>query len=314
VPAALGVVPGPHTLEIVLVPFDYDDGAACVTSPQLGEPALQVMRDALYQQLPIDDVVITVHARETWTQPFTELLPINQRLVELRMAEAALPQVVYYGVIDPCLPQTGTIGMAYGMLMPTSMEMSFTRCAAGLWWDDDIDAVADTLVHEASHTLGRRHVVCSGAEGFPIDGYYPVEGGGLDTWGFGILDAVIRPARSHSDFMSYCDPSWISRYGWNQLQPVIQTISSWPSEAVVVEPGRALLGVIGPEGSDWRVVNARLPDAPTRARVRIQVRVGELEHAIEGWTIALPDDPTRSLVFAQLAGDGDVHVVGWRMP
>ncbi len=311
---ALGAAEGPHTLEIVVVPFDYDDGAGCATSPVLDDAVLQRFEDALYQQLPIDRVVMTVHAREAWTEPFDELLTVNERLIELRTAESAAPQVVYYGIIDACQPQTGVIGMAYGMLLPTSMEMSFTRCAAGLWWDFDVEEVANTMVHEVGHTLGRLHVVCGGNEGFPTDGSYPIDGGGLDAWGYGLRDGVVRPAEGTADFMSYCEPSWISRHGWNELQPVVQEISTWPTDVDQAPEGRVLFGVIGPDGArPWRIVPGATITEVSRSAETIEVRV-EIDGEVRGITATtwpLPEDPTRRVVVAGLPEGGSVGVVGW---
>lgn len=311
---ALGVADGPHTLEIVVVPFDYDDGAGCATSPVLDDAVLQRFEEALYQQLPIDRVVMTVHAREAWTEPFDELLAVNERLIDLRTAEAAAPQVVYYGIIDACQPQTGVIGMAYGMLLPTSMEMSFTRCAAGLWWDFDVEEVANTMVHEVGHTLGRLHVVCGGNEGFPTDGSYPVEGGGLDAWGYGVRDGEVRPVEGTADFMSYCEPSWISRHGWNELQPVVQEISAWPTDVDQVPAGRVLLGVVGPDGArPWRVVSGTTMTEPPRSAATIELRVevdGSI-HTLTATSWPLPEDPTRSVVVAPLPAGDAIAVVGW---
>ena len=312
--AALGVADGPHTLEIVVVPFDYDDGAGCATSPVLDDAVLQRFEDALYQQLPIDRVVMTVHAREAWTEPFDELLTVNERLIELRTAEAAAPQVVYYGIIDACQPQTGVVGMAYGMLLPTSMEMSFTRCAAGLWWDFDVEEVANTMVHEVGHTLGRLHVVCGGNEGFPTDGSYPVDGGGLDAWGYGVRDGDVRPVEGTADFMSYCEPSWISRHGWNELQPVVQEISTWPTDVDQAPVGRVLFGVVGPDGArPWRVVSGATMTEPPRSATTIDLRVevDGIVHAITASTWPLPEDPTRTVVVAGLPAGGSVGRVRW---
>lgn len=310
--APLDVVDAPHRLEIVIVPFDYDDGAGCSTSPQLDEATLATMRDTLYQQMPVDEIVLTMHARETWTEPFEALIDINERLIELRMAEAALPQTVYYGVIDACLPATGVTGMAYGMLVPTSMEMSFTRCAAGLWWDDDLDTVADTFVHEVAHTLGRLHVTCGGGEGFPLDTAYPVEGGGLDAWGFGVLDGVLRPAEGMADYMTYCDPSWLSQHGWNELEPVIATISGWPMKAPV-PTGRLIVGHVGSDGDDrWQVLPGDLAASKTGDRVEVEIVVDGVTQRVDGRVVAIADAPGHALVVAAAPGDGEVVVTRWR--
>lgn len=309
----LEAVSGPNDLEIVIVPFDYDDGEGCVTSPDLDDEMLERFTDAIYQQLPVDDIHLSVHEPEPWTEPFDGWLRLNIHLSEIRSADGVGPQVIYYGLMDPCMsPFSIPVGMAYGVPAdPTAMDAAFQRCAFGMWHADRND-VAQTFVHEVSHTLGRGHVTCN-SEGFPVDPHYPIEGGDLDTWGFGVLDHVVRPQNVTKDFMTYCEPSWVSAYGWRLMQPVVHTLASWDAGNGGVAPGRLLIGAVTPRGASWRVVDGRMPEGLATDLVQVEAEVDGAPRQLAGWVSAVADEPGSTLVLAPLPDDaGRVDVASWR--
>ncbi len=294
---ALEAIAGPSDIEVVIVPFDYDDGAGCVTIPDIDAELIGRLSDALYQQLPVDGVEITVHEPEAWNEPFDGWLALNLHLSAIRTADAVEPQVIYYGLMDPCVaPGEAPLGMAYGVPTdPSAMDAAFQRCAVGLWHSDQ-ERVARTFIHEVSHTLGRGHAECNN-EGFPVDPLYPVEGGDLDTWGFGVLDHMIRPQHVTKDFMTYCDPSWASAYGWRLMQPIVHTLASWGGKGAA--PGRLLLGAISPGGTrTWRVVEGRIPTHLGARSVRLTAAVDGAPLRLDGWSFPVADEPAGTLVVA----------------
>lgn len=85
-----------------------------------------------------------------------------------------------------------------------------------------------TMVHEIGHNFNRLHIDCGSPES--LDGNYPYPTGDDDHrldadldaddpalhYGFdSILRQPVKPDRK--DFLSYCDPSWISDYTWEAI-------------------------------------------------------------------------------------------------
>ena len=68
-----------------------------------------------------------------------------------------------------------------------------------------------TIAHELGHNLNLRHATCSGNEGNP-DLTFPYDGGVAGAWGFDPRDGGSLVPPDRADFMSYCDPAWVSDY------------------------------------------------------------------------------------------------------
>lgn len=91
---------------------------------------------------------------------------------------------------------------------------------------------AETFAHELGHNLSLRHVFCQGNEGGP-DLSYPYENGGIGVWGYDPRDGGSLVPPDRPDFMSYCDPTWISDYYFaNALRYRLQdTLEVWQAPA-----------------------------------------------------------------------------------
>ena len=87
---------------------------------------------------------------------------------------------------------------------------------------------AETFAHELGHNMSLFHVLCSGDESGP-DVSYPYEDGVSGVWGYDPRDggALVPPDRP--DFMTYCDPTWVSDYYFsNALRFRLQdTLEVW---------------------------------------------------------------------------------------
>ncbi|WP_419950904.1 M66 family metalloprotease [Candidatus Palauibacter sp.] len=70
---------------------------------------------------------------------------------------------------------------------------------------------AETFAHELGHNLSLFHVLCRGDEGGP-DPSYPYEGGGSGVWGYDPRDGGSLVPPDQPDFMTCCDPTWVSDY------------------------------------------------------------------------------------------------------
>lgn len=276
-------------LKAVVVPFVYDDGAGCSTTPDTSEETMQLFQDLMYMQNPIDRLDFEVHEPIQWDGELTAFGELHTFLVGLRFDEGAPPETYYYGLVDVC---SGGLGGAGGQANgiptdPVDVNMAAQRVSAGLSLDPDWSA--ETFVHEVGHSQGRRHVACDG-EGGP-DPSYPHQGGDVGEWGFGVIDFGLRHPTFYKDYMTYCHPTWVGTWGWNKVYPVIRGLSEWdegfPGGRVAPEggtqagpvhdpySGSLLMGSIEPNGREhWVTVPGALPASAERGPVRVELRAG----------------------------------------
>ncbi|MYC88284.1 MAG: hypothetical protein F4X22_08625 [Gemmatimonadales bacterium] len=89
---------------------------------------------------------------------------------------------------------------------------------------------AETFAHELGHNMSLLHAACSGDEGGP-DPSYPHEGGRIGVWGWDSRNggSLVDPTSPVRDFMTYCDPTWVSDYYFtNALRYRLQdTLEVW---------------------------------------------------------------------------------------
>ncbi len=261
-PQLIGIEDSYQLIKAVIVPFNYNEpGGGCTTQPDTSDSTMQLFEDLLYMQNPVDATEIVLHEPIEWNEQLTAFGQLNTFLSELRFDEGALPETYYYGLVDVC---AGGLGDAGGQALgiptnPTSMDAAYQRVSSGLSLQPDWSA--ETFVHEVGHSQGRMHVDCGGAAGW--DPTYPFDGGDVGEWGFGVIDFQLRHPTVNKDYMTYCHPTWVGTWGWNKVQPVIETLSTWdanyPGNGNVApeDPygGSLLLGVVLENGDEtWITV------------------------------------------------------------
>ncbi len=264
--AFVGIEDSYQLLKVVIVPFNYDH-ETCTREPDLSEETMQLFYDYMYMMMPVDQLQVEIHENVDWDGQLQSFVPLNQYMANLRVDEGADPEVFYYGLVDVCAGGLGGAGgLANGIPSdPTSPDLAYQRVSSGLSLPSNQEFSADTFVHEVGHSLGRRHVACNGEEGGP-DPTYPIDGGDLGEWGFGVIDFQLRHPTVFKDYMTYCNPAWVSTWGLNKVFPVIQALSMWDenypgADAVRPTPaaGSVLIGNIEPDGTEsWYTVPGRV--------------------------------------------------------
>ncbi len=69
---------------------------------------------------------------------------------------------------------------------------------------------AETIAHEIGHNLNLRHADCGQPAG--IDLTFPYSNARTGVWGYDPRDGGSLVPPDRADFMSYCDPTWVSDY------------------------------------------------------------------------------------------------------
>ncbi len=202
-------VTGP--VRVTLVPIRYDaDGSGRL--PDLSDDNVGQMRSLLETFFPTTGLELTV--RDTVGTTEDDFGSILNQLIQLRELDEPPDDVAYFGLVSPaesmsdycrggCVAGVATFGTAGGQA-GTGLGVGFTG------------STAETFVHELGHVHRLMHTPCGGPPGLDPD--YPYQGGSLGSWGYDPRDAIlVDPSSTRRDFMSYCDPTWISDYSYQLL-------------------------------------------------------------------------------------------------
>lgn len=191
-------------LKLVIVPIRYwADGSG--RGPDVSEEHLAELRAHVAALFPVPSVEFRVH--EVVDTELASLQEILGQMIQLRASENADPQVGYFGLVNPsdtmeaycggsCVAGVSAVGSASGH--------SSSGVAVGFR-----EATAETFLHELGHLHRLEHAPCGEPEGADLS--YPHPDARIGVWGYDKRSrTLIDPAGSARDFMSYCDPAWIS--------------------------------------------------------------------------------------------------------
>lgn len=223
-PQPIGFEAGPMQIKLVLVPITYQD-----TTVNLDEATTWLVLDNLYEQNPTNEIIYAVHDPVAYDGQLIDLANVLPILAQLRGSESAEPNVYYHAFIDVGGASIGGVQGISGIAGATEGDAG-DRVSATVLWSPNPALAAATFTHEAGHAQGLFHVECADVDAAETNDAYPHEGGRIGNWGFGILQSLIFAPDETYDYMSYCAPSWVSDWTWNQTHERIRTLTAWDSE------------------------------------------------------------------------------------
>lgn len=198
-------------LKLVIVPIRYwADGSGRV--PDSSPEHLEELRSFLDAMYPVPNVELSLH--EVVDTEESTLEAVLSQLMLLRAAERPAPHVGYFGLVNPaetmdryckgsCVAGVSAVGSASG----------HSSSGVGVGFRD---SAAETVLHELGHMHRLDHAPCGSPTGVDTD--FPHEDARLGVWGYDKRTRqLIDPAGSARDFMSYCDPAWISDVNTQRL-------------------------------------------------------------------------------------------------
>ena len=258
--APMGVQAGGKKLRILLVPVQ-SGGTLPDTSPA------QVDRyQTLFREIyPVPEVEVMVRSQAysfpgalTTYQGWSDLL---DDISDLRSTDNASDDVYYYGI--HAVDAGGLLGLGW-VAGPSDV---WNRAAIGVGWTGMTSA--ETAVHEVGHNHGREHAPC----GVPDpDLAFPHPGASIGTWGYSPSRNELLAPTGYVDFMSYCEPAWISDYTFKALFARLTQVSNLPR--IYVSPELAnrtydRIKVLG-NGAYWKDAVQR-PRPPVGESLDLQI-------------------------------------------
>lgn len=269
--------------------------------------------DQTLRMMPIPGISSQIHSPIVFNgdlstqQDWVQLL---QQVAAVRDAEGS--DRAYHGIVHRP-PGPGIAGIGY---VGFEVAVSF----------DEFSTASNVVAHEFGHNFGLPHAPC-GDPSNP-DPNYPYPDAAIGRWGYDHVDESLKsPRAGWRDFMSYCDPTWISDYNYRKLvanrvqvsvgSPVFDGTALHVSGTIdaggaVIEPSYAMSGGgLEPEAGAYTLVGLgataeRLFEVPFTAFIA-EINQGsddDTEHFNFG--VSVSDEQARQLVRLQVERNGAV--------
>jgi len=162
--------------------------------------------DVTMRMLPIAQADAQIHAEYVTAAPALESgngngawSTILSEIATLRVTEGSSRQ--YYGVVATSY-SSGVAGMGY------------IGWPAAIGWDK-LPSGSGVAAHEWGHNWNLRHAPGCGA-GNP-DPAFPHADGKIGVWGMDVGAWAMKSPASYYDFMTYCNPDWVSDYFYKKI-------------------------------------------------------------------------------------------------
>jgi hypothetical protein len=245
-PEEFGIQVEPAELKIVFVPYHHlyenIDRVAETTDANM-----KVITDFLFEHNPVEKLIWEVHEPELWDLPMDNLGAVLGPMSALRDNELAAPNIYYHALFP--IPNGGVAGVAGVASVPGDGFGEGNQRVSVSALGNNVSGTAGVVVHEVGHNEGLSHVFCPFAQAAAPDPSYPYQNGLLGTWGFGIVSLELKSPDNRYDYMSYCNPSWVSRWSWTKTFDRVRTLTAWDYEGP--EAG-GFDYAMGPTGYDER--------------------------------------------------------------
>lgn len=231
---ALGAVAGAEQIRVQIVPVRYDADSSART-PNITAAQIENYRSTLFAMYPVAKVEITMHA----PMPLATAVQADgtgwddlvQAVIDLRAKDAAPDDVYYVAAVEPerSLMKFCGGGCVLGVAPQIGLSAIDQRVAAITGYPDD-EAVA-TLSQELAHAMGRGHAPCGNPKA--IDRKFPYADGSTGGFGYDVVGhQLIDPSDGWYDFMSYCQPTWVSDYTFAGLYTRIAAVNAATKKAM----------------------------------------------------------------------------------
>ncbi len=286
-------------VRVTIVPFRYHaDGSGRL--PDTSQAQMQVYFDALWANYPTNEVQLEL--RETvdyfdYVGPSSGWSSWLDTLCNIRTNDNVDIRTYYYGVIAPADGWRSYGGGVAGLGNVPSANWTQGRCSVGLGFPG-ADNRGELMIHEVGHTFGRPHAPC-GTDGAA----FPHAGAKIGVWGYDMVHDRLKDPNDYRDFMSYCDPQWISDHSFSRIFDRVQFVNQNFSIQKIppVTYRKMLIDVDGSVAWGHTVTLDVYPYGQGSKEVTLYDHNGTAVGSIEGHWFEYGEDPAGEILIAEPA-------------
>jgi hypothetical protein len=212
-------------VRIVIIPLEYRaDGSNRMPDVSAGQ--IDLLRDSIMAQYPALEIDIEVEDAVAWTNPINPDGSGFGRVLDYlyKVREQYSYETYLYATFAPAASYRDFCGGGWctGGLSSLAQRPGdyWARVSTGLGFSGE--GAAGILVHEIGHAHGRGHAPC----GTGGAGGYPYADGSIGVWGYDTINDRLKDPSLTADFMSYCDPTWVSDYTFNALFDRVRDVNA----------------------------------------------------------------------------------------
>jgi hypothetical protein len=229
-PKTLGVGDVDIEMHIALAPIRFKS-EDCDIYTKVDAQVIEDFRNHFYQRYPVQRVIIKELPLVTHgVTPVSNLVDV---LRQARVDHELSPETHLVGLQIHCESGYSCAPIPWS-LAPTSgnglLRTAYFAMGQSNWsranesWQPDLDWFS-SVCFDTSHRPG--FVACGDNEHAPdTDIQYPHERGYTNSWGYGVIDGILRDPM-HYDKMAYgCSPQWASDYSWNLAGHYFQKLTA----------------------------------------------------------------------------------------
>jgi len=294
-------------LKITIVPVQYGaDGSNRM--PDVSPAQVDAYRALFGATYPSSELDLSVGSSVTWNgavsangSGWDSLL---NAIAEHRSDDGADFDEYYFGIFNPAGSFQGYCsgGCVAGLGFLGGAGDDYVRSSIGLGFGGELST--GTAIHEVGHNHGRDHAPC-GTSG---DGAFPHPGAKIGEWGYDRSAGQLKDPNTFVDFMSYCDPTWVSDYTYSALLDRIQALSGMdmyvPEESRHLDYERVSVGV---DGAQWLTpVTIERPPVGTFRTLHVTTVAGQTRDVDAAF---FPYDHLEGGLYVFPAGSVDVRAV-----
>lgn len=222
------------SLKFMLVPIRYNgDGSGRL--PYLDQVQIDEYKALLADVYPVQTIDFRMHATVNYSGQVlangTGWDNILGFIANLRQNEKAAPDLYYYGIFEPASSLQAYCANACveGLALQSMGPMdAFARSAVGVGFPDPTSD--STMLQELAHNMGRLHAPCGSPQA--VDPGFPYKMASIGAWGYSLTNKTLFDPYMNKDFMSYCQPVWVSDYTYRGLFDRIKLVNG-----AAIKPG-----------------------------------------------------------------------------